>query len=106
VIISASGFPSSRVCVCGCAMAGCNLSRNLARCSGSTRPRSPSAPLALAAAFVGVMLAARDIGRYVVTEGCMTRLQLLWTSRAATASRAPTAPLGTPPRMSSVARER
>src|SRR5919109_3760050 len=54
--------------------------------------------LAIGAAFLGVMLAARDVGRYVVTEGCMTRLQLLWTSRAATASRAPTAPLGTPPR--------
>src|SRR5919109_3028451 len=55
-------------------------------------------PVALGAAFVGVMLAARDIGRYVTTEGCMTRLQLLWMSRSATASRAPTAPLGTPPR--------
>jgi hypothetical protein len=62
-------------------------------------------PLALGAAFVGVMLAARDIGRYVVTEGCMTRLQLLWTSRAATASRTQ-ATLGTPTRMSSAARER
>jgi hypothetical protein len=63
-------------------------------------------PLALGAAFVGVMLAARDVGRYVVTEGCMTRLQLLWTSRAATMPRTPAATLGTPTRMSSAARER
>jgi hypothetical protein len=39
--------------------------------------------LALGAAFVGVMLAARDVGRYVVTEGCITRLQLLWAARSA-----------------------
>jgi hypothetical protein len=37
--------------------------------------------LALGASFVGVMLAARDVGRYVVTEGCLTRLQMLWTAR-------------------------
>jgi hypothetical protein len=45
--------------------------------------------LALGAAFVGVMLAARDVGRYVVTEGCITRLQLLWAARSATPVRAP-----------------
>jgi hypothetical protein len=39
--------------------------------------------LALGAAFVGIMLAARDVGRYVVTEGCVTRLQLLWAARMA-----------------------
>ena len=38
--------------------------------------------LSLGAAFVGVMLAARDVGRYVVTEGCITRLQLLWAARS------------------------
>jgi hypothetical protein len=45
--------------------------------------------LAIGAAFVGVMLAARDVGRYVVTEGCITRIQLLWAARSATAARAP-----------------
>ncbi|MGQ0712095.1 MAG: hypothetical protein ACT4PJ_00030 [Gemmatimonadaceae bacterium] len=39
-------------------------------------------PVALGAAFIGVMLAARDVGRYVVTEGCVTRLQMLWSARA------------------------
>jgi hypothetical protein len=37
--------------------------------------------IAAGLSFVGVMLAARDVGRYVATEGCMTRLQLLWASR-------------------------
>ncbi len=52
--------------------------------------------VALGAAFVGVMLAARDIGRYVVTEGCITRLQLLWAARVAMTARAsaPTQALG------------
>jgi hypothetical protein len=53
--------------------------------------------IALGAAFVGVMLAARDVGRYVVTEGCITRLQLLWAARSAAAVRVPsqTRSLGT-----------
>jgi hypothetical protein len=38
--------------------------------------------VALGAAFLGTMLAARDVGRYIVTEGCITRLQLMWTARA------------------------
>jgi hypothetical protein len=42
--------------------------------------------IALGAAFVGTMLAARDVGRYIVTEGCITRLQLLWTARGAAAA--------------------
>jgi hypothetical protein len=52
--------------------------------------------LALGAAFVGVMLAARDVGRYVVTEGCITRLQLLWAARstAVVPAPSPTKPLG------------
>lgn len=45
--------------------------------------------LALGTAFIGVMLAARDVGRYVVTEGCVTRLQLLWAARPAGAVRPP-----------------
>ena len=45
--------------------------------------------VALGAAFLGTMLAARDVGRYIVTEGCITRLQLLWTARAAGATPAP-----------------
>jgi hypothetical protein len=48
--------------------------------------------LALGAAFVGIMLAARDVGRYVVTEGCITRLQLLWAARMAPPARAPSPP--------------
>ena len=48
--------------------------------------------VALGAAFVGVMLAARDVGRYVVTEGCMTRLQLLWAARTEPALRIRAAP--------------
>jgi hypothetical protein len=45
--------------------------------------------MALGAAFLGVMLAARDVGRYVATEGCVTRLQLLWAARTTGAVRAP-----------------
>jgi hypothetical protein len=45
--------------------------------------------VALGAAFIGAMLAARDVGRYIVTEGCVTRLQLLWTARATAAVRPP-----------------
>ena len=52
--------------------------------------------LSLGAAFVGVMLAARDVARYVVTEGCITRLQLLWAARsgAPLPASAATRPLG------------
>jgi hypothetical protein len=39
--------------------------------------------VALGAAFLGTMLAARDVGRYIVTEGCITRLQLMWAARTA-----------------------
>ena len=45
--------------------------------------------VALGAAFIGTMLAARDVGRYIVTEGCITRLQLLWSGRAAGATHLP-----------------
>lgn len=45
--------------------------------------------VALGAAFIGAMLAARDVGRYIVTEGCVTRLQLLWTARASAGARPP-----------------
>src|ERR687896_582597 len=38
---------------------------------------------ALGAAFIGTLLAARDVGRYIVTEGAITRLQLLWPARTA-----------------------
>lgn len=48
--------------------------------------------IALGVAFVGVMLAARDVGRYVTTEGCVTRLQLLWAARAAGTVRVPNHP--------------
>src|SRR5688500_9417266 len=54
--------------------------------------------IALGAAFLGTMLAARDVGRYIVTEGCITRLQLLWTGRSAPGIRPPAdvAALGAP----------
>src|SRR5688500_19062639 len=39
--------------------------------------------IALGAAFIGTMLAARDVGRYIVTEVAITRLQLMWTARHA-----------------------
>lgn len=52
-------------------------------------------PLALGAAFLGVMLAARDVGRYVVSEGCLTRLQMLWTARSGVPVQAPPPSLGT-----------
>jgi hypothetical protein len=45
--------------------------------------------VALGAAFIGAMLAARDVGRYIVTEGCVTRLQLLWTARSSAGARPP-----------------
>lgn len=63
--------------------------------------------LAFGAAFVGLMLAARDVGRYVTTEGCMTRLQLLWAARTEPTLRLRTAqrPLGTGPTATTRARE-
>jgi hypothetical protein len=52
--------------------------------------------IALGAAFLGTMLAARDVGRYIVTEGAITRLQLLWTARgSAVAPPSLPGPLGT-----------
>jgi len=45
--------------------------------------------LAFGTAFVGAMLAARDVGRYITTEGCLTRLQMLWTAHMSAAARAP-----------------
>lgn len=36
--------------------------------------------LAIGVSFVGLMLAARDVVRYVVTEGCITRLHMLWVA--------------------------
>lgn len=47
--------------------------------------------IALGAAFIGAMLAARDVGRYIVTEGCITRLQLLWTAHASAGAQLPVA---------------
>src|SRR5688500_4588381 len=48
--------------------------------------------VALGFGFVGTMLAARDVGRYIVTEGCITRLQHLWVGRAAARGQAPSPP--------------
>jgi hypothetical protein len=39
-------------------------------------------PAALTVAFGGVMVAAAQTCRFVLTESCITRVQLLWASRA------------------------
>jgi len=41
------------------------------------------------AAVAGVLAALHDVCRLVLTEGCMTRLQLLWETRAAPADALP-----------------
>jgi hypothetical protein len=38
-------------------------------------------PAALTAGFAGVMIAAAQVCRFVLTESCITRLQLLWAAR-------------------------
>src|SRR5918998_1284302 len=40
-----------------------------------------ASPLALTVAFVAVMSALGSICRFVVTESCITRVQLLWAAR-------------------------
>jgi hypothetical protein len=40
-----------------------------------------STPAALIAGFAGVMIAAAQVCRFVLTEGCITRVQLLWAAR-------------------------
>jgi hypothetical protein len=39
-------------------------------------------PAALTAGFAGVMAAATQVCRFVLTESCITRVQLLWSARA------------------------
>lgn len=38
-------------------------------------------PVALTAGFAGVMVAAAQVCRFVLTESCITRVQLLWAAR-------------------------
>ena len=39
-------------------------------------------PLALAVAFVGIMSGLGSVCRFIVTENCITRVQLLWAARS------------------------
>jgi hypothetical protein len=40
-----------------------------------------ASPLALTAAFAGIMSAFGSVCRFVLTESCITRIQLLWAAR-------------------------
>ena len=53
-----------------------------------------AAPLTLIVAFLGVVALAHDACRFVLTEGCLTRLQQLIASSGALSSRSKAPPLG------------
>lgn len=53
-----------------------------------------AAPLTLLVAFLGVVALAHDACRFVLTEGCLTRLQQLIASSGALSSRSKAPPLG------------
>jgi hypothetical protein len=48
-----------------------------------------STPAALTAGFAGVMAAAAQVCRFVLTESCITRVQLLWAARLGARSDVP-----------------
>lgn len=48
-----------------------------------------SVPVTILAAFGGILTVLYDVSRVVMTEGAMTRLQLLWTTRPPPPERAP-----------------
>ena len=50
-----------------------------------------SSPLALTVAFVGIMSALGGVCRFVLTENCITRVQLLWAARISGRRDAPSA---------------
>lgn len=54
-------------------------------------------PLTLVAGFLGMVALAHDACRFVITEGCLTRLQQLIVSSGALSSRSKAAALGVPP---------
>jgi hypothetical protein len=53
-----------------------------------------AAPLTLIVGFLGVVALAHDACRFVLTEGCLTRLQQLIASSGALSSRSEVPPLG------------
>ena len=53
-----------------------------------------AAPLTLVVAFLGVVGLAHDACRFILTEGCLTRLQQLIASSGALSSRSKAPPLG------------
>jgi hypothetical protein len=55
-----------------------------------------AAPLTLLVGFLGVIALAHDACRFVLTEGCLTRLQQLIASSAALSSRSEAPALGMP----------
>ncbi len=55
-----------------------------------------AAPLTLLVGFLGMVALAHDACRFVLTEGCLTRLQQLIASSGALTSRSGTAALGMP----------
>ena len=42
-----------------------------------------ASPVALATAFVGIMSGLVNVCRFILTENCITRVQLLWAARTA-----------------------
>ncbi len=56
-----------------------------------------AAPLTLVVGFLGMVALAHDACRFVITEGCLTRLQQLIASSGALSSRSKVAALGMPP---------
>jgi hypothetical protein len=55
-----------------------------------------AAPLTLLVGFLGVIALAHDACRFILTEGCLTRLQQLISSSDALSSRSQVAALGMP----------
>ena len=55
-----------------------------------------AAPLTLMVGFLGMVALAHDACRFILTEGCLTRLQQLIASSGALSSRSGTAALGMP----------
>lgn len=55
-----------------------------------------AAPLTLFVGFLGVVALAHDACRFILTEGCLTRLQQLIASSGVLSSRSDVAQLGTP----------
>lgn len=53
-----------------------------------------AAPLTLVVAFLGVVALAHDACRFILTEGCLTRLQQLIASSGALSSRSKAPPAG------------